>query len=609
MSSFESKVKFTAQDNGLSSFYDKIKRQSSSLMSEMIRDAQKYSEASKDQLSYLQDQIKAIERRSQLDKQASLVSAQKSFSAESSMATTDLEHGEIEQQYKQTVSGISQEGDEDKLQVQVLKDILDAIKEDTQSGIVLDKTLSEQRANEWRKLSTNEKSEFDPEIGLSRQIESDQFPKQQGMMERLMESTFGQVAAANLVSGGIQELMSSPSTIAEAQSGEQLFSELVSTIPFVGGVGALMQRGYEEQYNVQSSRRELSGRVGRDVSLSPGQESRLQQIGHSLSEAYPMINQFTESLGKLDEKASVDALIESRAKSIPVDQLNQMFLDMRSGTTDMGVAENIKSALELIPALKKDPTQRPEFLELQSQLFKQSLGTVGNVDRTQLLNLIGQFSEIDSEFFSDPRRAGQTISTVDESLRNPTSEFARAQNFRALQQMNPGASYQEMIEMQSRGMNEPKFLQSVLGNLANQGFSGEGLATMLTGDQFGGGGRMNLNPESAGALANYFDQNPQAFSKVKTESDLKAVFEKMGVDLEGAKSLTAPREEDQAAIANAFSKDIVEGTSQAIKEGADELDRTLSAFTTSVVKHFDPGGKIDRILVLLEKIEKFLKNL
>jgi len=28
-----------------------------------------------------------------------------------------------------------------------------------------------------------------------------------------------------------------------------------------------------------------------------------------------------------------------------------------------------------------------------------------------------------------------------------------------------------------------------------------------------------------------------------------------------------------------------------------------------MVKHFDPGGKIDRILVLLEKIEKFLKNL
>jgi hypothetical protein len=103
---------------------------------------------------------------------------------------------------------------------------------------------------------------------------------------------------------------------------------------------------------------------------------------------------------------------------------------------------------------------------------------------------------------------------------------------------------------------------------------------------------------------NYFDQNPQAFSKVKTESDLKAVFEKMGVDLEGAKSLTAPREEDQAAIANAFSKDIVEGTIQAIKEGADELDRTLSAFTTSMVKHLDPGGKIDRILASLERIEK-----
>jgi len=35
----------------------------------------------------------------------------------------------------------------------------------------------------------------------------------------------------------------------------------------------------------------------------------------------------------------------------------------------------------------------------------------------------------------------------------------------------------------------------------------------------------------------------------------------------------------------------------------------LSAFTAFVIKHFDPGGKIDRILVILEKLEKFLKTL
>lgn len=65
-----SSVSFRVNDTGVASFIDKLKQKSSELTSEMIRDAQRQTNVAKEQISLVEEKIKALERQTKLETQA-----------------------------------------------------------------------------------------------------------------------------------------------------------------------------------------------------------------------------------------------------------------------------------------------------------------------------------------------------------------------------------------------------------------------------------------------------------------------------------------------------------------------------------------------------------
>ena len=63
----ETKVGLSVQDNGVLSQLDRMKRSADELGRGMIRDARAYSSAGKEVVSYIEQQIKAMEREMKLE--------------------------------------------------------------------------------------------------------------------------------------------------------------------------------------------------------------------------------------------------------------------------------------------------------------------------------------------------------------------------------------------------------------------------------------------------------------------------------------------------------------------------------------------------------------
>ena len=69
MSDQSASISFKVVDNGVGSYIEKIKQQQASLVNDMIRGAQQQTGAAKEQLSIIERQIQALERKSALEKQ------------------------------------------------------------------------------------------------------------------------------------------------------------------------------------------------------------------------------------------------------------------------------------------------------------------------------------------------------------------------------------------------------------------------------------------------------------------------------------------------------------------------------------------------------------
>jgi hypothetical protein len=69
----EKKISFSAVDNGVNNFMKRLQQDTKALYSEFAADAKKQSASQKEQLKYIQDQIKALERANELEREQSKI--------------------------------------------------------------------------------------------------------------------------------------------------------------------------------------------------------------------------------------------------------------------------------------------------------------------------------------------------------------------------------------------------------------------------------------------------------------------------------------------------------------------------------------------------------
>jgi len=108
---------------------NKLKRDSEELGRGLIKDARAYTTSGKETLAYIEEQIKAIERRNRAEKQGQLLEVE-----------SQKQRGKISpEQYKSQVSQIGFESKTDEQQVTLLRELIDTVKNTSKREIVEDR--------------------------------------------------------------------------------------------------------------------------------------------------------------------------------------------------------------------------------------------------------------------------------------------------------------------------------------------------------------------------------------------------------------------------------------------------------------------------------------
>src|ERR1700748_3684505 len=100
----EKKIKFAGDASDLTSTFQKISQQAKSLNQGLIEDAMKYSKVSKEQVGYIQEQIKAIERRNSISSKENTADINNTYAAKFKSATSDIQREKINSQYGSAIS-------------------------------------------------------------------------------------------------------------------------------------------------------------------------------------------------------------------------------------------------------------------------------------------------------------------------------------------------------------------------------------------------------------------------------------------------------------------------------------------------------------------------
>lgn len=367
---------------------------------------------------------------------------------------------------------------------------------------------------------------------------------------------FKDVLTANLVTEGIkkgfQMLGGVGSAITgvddESQGVGQIYGSLTKAVGYsAGGVGALIgsiwpglgaamatstvaltdlsagmieagkNREEQEQKNRTISETRLSALTGKTIAPNTN-------LGLTSAESAQMAEQYARAGGTARnlESRVFDSYAMQKAFGLEGGQMLEQ--ERLSKMTGVGSAQNTAN---MIAALKRsgvikgdDYSKLPSLIEAQTAVIREQSQMMSNPNSGIAQGIVTSFSKLGGAFGDE--RLAERLSTVNQSLINPSGDFSQAMNFSALTSLPQyrNASYFDLIKAQQGGLSTEGFLGAKLGLLSQQygGASSEGF-------KLGVMDATGLNAADSEKLAEAFKNNPNLFSKFAgTTTDLQKML-------------------------------------------------------------------------------------
>ncbi len=435
----EKQVKFGAVDNGIGSFMKRLKEDTQQLYGEFAREAKKQSREQKEQLNIVEDQIKALERQTKLEKELNLILLERKR-ADGTISKKD---------YGLQSRQIRADSRVDSAQGQMLRDTLDRLKDNLKDS----------------NTPANQKQMFAAMLGAGvfRDMWSMVRQTASASTELDLISPFGQ-----MVGGAAGGLIGA--TFKQGAAGATVGKEL-------GGFTAdAWVRSLKERDRFQSAGMRVAGMMGGFSAQD------LSNLGLDLAGGAQLQEQIARATGGKFTLADIRGTqVAHRAFGIDTGDMAGHLSSRRMGDTAANPMNVVRLFQEGI-----DRSILGDFIKTQTALTAQMAQTslVGDsfnaeVMLTYLNNIGGAFSD------RDPRSA-QFASGIQSQLANPTSSFAQAISYSLLRKEMPNASPLDLlIERQRGGANR---LRSTLELLGQSGDND--LGTFLTASMFGLGSNL-----------------------------------------------------------------------------------------------------------------------
>lgn len=467
----DKRFRFSA-DETVSNTINKLRRESEELGRGLIRDARAYTTSAKETLSYIENQIKAIERRNKVDQKSQMIQAE-----------TQRQTGELtEGQFKTRKAQIGLESKADEQQVILLRELIETIKQESKREII------EDRKGVNKKIRSDKRIDELSPTGDAFEILKSTIQRQElgdiKEQEREEKDRFEGIRRAG-------EMVNRTGGMVAGSSNEFFMAaSVMAAIPIVGdALSALGQRAFGAAQQMQTNRGRLYGVTGGGPEA--GKFGAIGLTGATFAEFYELQKQTAISMGRgsgAGEAASNIMLLER----LGVDRnllLGQERLGMGGARGSRASMEDLVKYMQSSGAIKgQDFSLLGEYFDLSLQLQREQLRVSGETNDNISSKLIAGISSID-ESFKNPDVLRGLIPSITGALSRPTTPQAEAFQYGILRRISPGASLSQLQEMREAPTLE--YFNKVLGDVKRL-FPEEEIGVQVLKGMFGLEGQTKL---------------------------------------------------------------------------------------------------------------------
>ncbi len=529
MATEEKKVKFSATDDGMSSFMKKMRDEAKSLYETFSNEAKKQTQSSKEQFKIIQEQLKAYREALKVQKeitQEKLKQAQKVLDTEPAF----------------TNEGASRRAEAKREQAKAERDLKDIAERDKQIRGAGDYA----RNNKPKEEKPESKSSVLNDIlraGLFRDIMSlmRQVPNQEnglGLVSPIASIAGG---AAGAASGGLIDLANI--SILGNKLGDVHASTVLSNLgkEMGGFMGDAITRSFKirDQYDQSYNKFRAYGGTGSTQNMAA--------MGYDdIAVANTMAQSSVASgTARGADRRTLATLSLSRGFGIDEGTSMGAFAMQRSGAGN-GVT-NIQRALGVAVSEGLDRAKLSDAIKTQTQIlqhFAESSNQVSSIDANRTMF---EFNRMGGMFsLGDPRAMGNIMS-VSNGLTSPGSAFGQSQNYAVLRDLFPSADAFDLKRKEEQGLQTPGFLKGVIEQIQSTGAS-ETVQKFMLKNRFS-----DLSYEGVDTL---FKNKSQIGSM--SESELSKMLGLKQAQKE-AEELTSKYTKMNAEVTNAFRDSFADG--------------------------------------------------
>jgi len=543
----DTRVRFSVDSSELATAFQRIKFDAEEMGRMMIQDARKYSTSSKEVLSSIEDQIKALERRNKVG-----------FEEGKSRIETRFQSGAIDKKrYGEEISGLKRGSDEEKLQTKLLREMIETIRHASKEEIREDRKGVEDRIRKSRTVD-----QLAPK-GKAEEI----------LKETLQRGTLGEIGKSEEEERmGFRQAVSKGgrgfNTLAQLGTSKNemyALAALVGLTPVIGqGLSAAAGKLLSSAERFETSRgtyfQSFGGRPS-DIRLS--QYKQMEQYGFTYSdmmEREAKLNRSNTGISGIGGGGAFDAALLEKGYGLDLGELAKTsrgsYLDLRStfkeftgGLMGQGASEGDVTAY------------LPEYFQVLIDINRKQLDATHQVDSSLNARVVSSIMSLD-ETLTNPELLARTQGALHQGLSTSSSPQIEAMQYHVLSRIAPGKSLWELQKMRDTPWENSDYLPAMIEQIVGISGGDEEMASRNFYSWIKGSGG-NISRQGAENI-------------IKGRKGFKSVDEIMtagGLSIEGAAgSASGILAAATAATDNVFQKN-GESLVQWVKKSTDLIDK------------------------------------
>lgn len=589
-------VNFRGTDSGVTSMFDKFRAAQKEQARDMMRDALTQSQTAKEAEKNLEKQIETQRKLLTIKQQAAQLEALRSRKAteeeykhynsdewlrekekaspadKSWMREQEINaRSRYEKRGKEYSKEISQAREEylsGVTQINVLKEILEAIKSTGREEIKNDRKNVEATIAKGEKpkdAAEEAKQAYQAKVVAdSKERESEETKKPRTALE-VMKGILG----ASFIQRGLGKVEHAFSGILGAESGEQAIPAIWGILPGGDVLAAAAQKHVQEAEQVAKATNIFRARLGKGAGFSAG-------FGFDISETMPIAEEFVTARGgegRGGYAANTTNLI-ALMKNYGIDK-GTLLQNVGYGRFDKSGNEVMGNIVAMVQTMVNsgvlngaDNTRVLELLKTQNALTEEQTATLETVNQSANSNIVAAFDKLGGSFTGV--RGGARLSAINQALMTPNNEYQQAMSYAVLSQLNPGMGLFGLMEEQEKGVASPMYMSATMKQLNKRWGSGDKFLLALKN-------RMGLTANQARTLGEGYLMDNTIFDKMTEEQLVNLKAGAAGV-IAGAGGKTTLLEAQQAELANRYSEGMWKGLATNITQAGQSFEKAVGMF-------------------------------